>query len=140
MRRVASGPKVLTEEMHPDPPGRVHRGICGAMILVGIALIAAAAMFAGLWGPLRILFVLAGVVMVIAGFLLALGVTKLKVGASRDGGIEASADMPTGYTRTMTVSESLVEGSSPPKQGTMPPKEGIMPPKEGPMPTKDATR
>lgn len=113
------------------------------MVFVGIVLIVAAAVFVGLWGPLRILFVLAGIVIVIAGFLLALGVTKLKVGASRDGGIEASADMPTGYTKTMTVSESLVEGSNPPKQGTMPPKDGIMPPKEGAMPAKsvgDATR
>jgi hypothetical protein len=79
-------------------------------------------------------------VLVIAGFLLALGVTKLKIGASRDGGIEASADMPTGYTKTMTVSEGLVEGAIPSKTGTPPPKEGTMPPKEGIMPPKEAPR
>jgi len=106
------------------------------MVLVGIALIAVAAVFAGLWGPLRILFVLAGVLLVIAGFLLALGVLKLNIKASGDGGIELSADMPTGYTKTMTVSESLVEGSLPSKTGTPPQKEGIMPPKAGPMPAK----
>src|SRR5580700_9727006 len=122
--------------MHPDPPGRLHIGICGAMVLVGIALIAVAAVFAGLWGPLRILFVLAGVVLVIAGFLLALGVLKLNVKASGDGGIELSADMPIGYTKTMTVSESLVEGSIPSKTGTPPQKDGVMPAKDGVMPAK----
>jgi hypothetical protein len=107
------------------------------MVVVGILLVAAAAIFSGLWGPLRIIFVVAGVVLVIAGFLLALGVTKLRIGASGDGGIEASAERPAGYTRTMTVSESLTEGTSPPKEGAMPPKEGIMPPKGGTMPVKD---
>jgi hypothetical protein len=134
---MASGPRVLKEEMHPDPPGRAHRGICGAMILVGVALVVVAALSGGLWGPVRILFGVAGVVLVIAGFLLALGVTKLKIAASGDGGIEASADMPTGYTKTMTVSDSLVEGTDPPKQGSMPPKDGVMPPKGGTMPAKD---
>jgi hypothetical protein len=108
------------------------------MIVVGIALIAVAAAFVGLWGPLRVLFVLAGIVIVIAGFLLMLGVTKLKIGASGDGGIEASADMPTGYTKTMTVSGSLVEGSIPSKRGAPLPKEGAMPPKDGVMPPKTA--
>jgi hypothetical protein len=106
------------------------------MVFVGIVLMAVAAVFAGLWGPLRILFFVAGIVVVIAGFLLALGVLKLKIRASGDGGIEVSADMPTGYTKMMTISESLVEGSSPAKQGMMPPKEGMMPPKDGAMPLK----
>lgn len=110
------------------------------MIVIGVALIVVAAVFSGLWGPLRVLFVLAGIVLVILGFLLALGVTKVKVGASGDGGIEASADMPTGYTRTMTVSDSLVEGSSPAKFGSPPPKDGVMPPKDGVMPPKGTPR
>jgi hypothetical protein len=133
-------PTVETEEMHPDPPDRVHRGICALMIGVGAALIVVAAAFSDLWGALRIIMVLAGVVLVILGFLLALGIKGFKIKASASGGIEASADMPTGYTKTMTVSESLVEGSSPPKQGAMPPKQGIMPPKDGIMPPKKARR
>lgn len=124
--------------MHPNPPTRIHLGICGAMVAVGVVLIAVAAIFGHLWGPVRVLFVLAGAVLSILGFLLALGVTNLKVGASTDGGIQASADMPTGYTRTMTVSDSLVEGSSPAKFGSPPPKDGMMPPKEGTMPPKEA--
>jgi hypothetical protein len=107
------------------------------MIFVGIVLIALSVLLA-LPGALRFLLGAAGVVVVILGFLLALGVKGFKVGASGDGGIEASADMPTGYTRTLTVSDSLVEGSSPAKFGDPPPKEGVMPPKDGTMPQKDA--
>jgi hypothetical protein len=113
------------------------------MVLVGVVLIVVGAAFDHLWGTVRVIVALAGVVLVILGFLLALGIKGIKVKASAAGGIEATADMPSGYTKKMTVSESLVEGSSPPKQGVMPPKTGIMPPKEGTMPTKsvgDATR
>jgi hypothetical protein len=105
------------------------------MVLLGIGLILGAAL-GSIWGPIRVVFALGGVVLLLLGSLQALGVTKLKIGASGKGGIEASAEMPTGYTKTMTVSDSLVEGDSPPKLGTMPPKEGIMPPKEGTMPAK----
>jgi hypothetical protein len=107
------------------------------MVGFGVALVAIAGVFSHLWGPVRVLFGSAGVVLMILGFLLALGVTKLKVGASGDGGIEASAEMPKGYTKTMRVSESLTEGSSPPKDGVMPPKVGVMPPKDGTMPPKE---
>jgi hypothetical protein len=130
-----SGPRVEVEEMHPDPPDRVHRGICGLMIVAGIALIVVAAVF-NLWGAVRIILALAGVALVILGFLLALGVKGFKLKASASGGIEAAADMPTGYTKTMKVSESLVEGSPPTKTGIPPPRDGTMPPKDGTMPPK----
>jgi hypothetical protein len=106
------------------------------MVVVGAGLLVVAAVFGHLWGALRIILALGGVVLVILGFLLALGITGFKIKASPSGGIEASANMPTGYTKTMTISESLVEGTSPPKQGTMPPKAGVMPPKAGVMPPK----
>jgi hypothetical protein len=105
------------------------------MILFGAALIAISVLV-DLPGALRFFLGLAGVVVVLPGFLLALGVTRLRIGASPDGGLEASADIPTGYTRTMKVSPSLTQGSSPPKDGVMPPKDGFMPPKEGAMPSK----
>jgi hypothetical protein len=108
------------------------------MVVTGLALVVVAAVFGHLWGAVRIVFALAGVVLLMIGFLLAVGVTKLKVGASSDGGIEATAEIPKGYTKTMRVSDTLTEGSSPPKTGTMPPKVGIMPPKQGTMPPKDA--
>ena len=136
------GERVTTEEMHPDPPSRGNLGICATMVGLGVALIVVAVFFNETWGPLRVLLVLAGVVLVVLGFLLALGVTGFKINASADG-IEASADMPTGYTRTMKVSESLIEGTAPPKQGVMPSKDGVMPSKEGKMPVKgveDVTR
>jgi hypothetical protein len=122
------GQRVETEEMHPDRPGGVHLGICAAMVLLGIGLILGAAL-GSIWGPIRVVFALGGVVLLLLGSLQALGVTKLKIGASGKGGIEASAEMPTGYTKTMTVSDSLEEGIMPPKEGTMPAKsvEGATP-------------
>jgi hypothetical protein len=105
------------------------------MVFFGAVLVTLAVVI-HLPGALRFLLGAAGIVILILGFLLALGVKGFKVGASADGGVEASADMPTGYTRTLTISESLVEGSIPSKTGTPPPKEGVMPPKEGVMPPK----
>ncbi len=110
------------------------------MIIAGVALVVAGAASGHLWGAVRIILVLAGVVLVILGFLLALGIKGFKIKASTTGGIEASADMPTGYTKTMTVSDSLVEGEPPPKTGSPPMKEGTMPPKQGVMPAKAAQR
>jgi hypothetical protein len=138
-RAVEDSPEqsVLTEEMHPDRPDGLHRGICTAMILFGVALIATAVLF-HLPGALRFFLGAAGVVVAILGFCFALGVTRVGIKASGDGGIEASADMPTGYTRTMTISKSLRGGSSPAKFGHPPPREGVMPPKDGKMPSKRA--
>ena len=109
------------------------------MIAVGVGLIAVGVIFGDVWGPVRLLSLAAGVVLAVLGFLLALGERGVRIRASTDGGIEASADMPAGYTKTLTVSESLTEGASPPKEGMMPPKEGIMPPKGGTMPVKGGT-
>jgi hypothetical protein len=133
---------VETEEVHPDPPGRMHLSICAIAGVTGIALIVLATVLGGLWGPIRLIFVLAGSVLVILAVLQALGVTKLRIGASSDGGIVASAERPIGYTKTITKSDSLVEGSIPAKTGDPFPKKGIMPPKEGTMPAmnvEDAT-
>lgn len=131
-----AGERVVTEEMHPDAPDRVHRGFCVAMIVTGAVLIGVGGLATHLWGPLRILFAVAGIVLLIVGFLLAVNVKGLNVKASRDGGIEATANRSVGYTRRLTISDSLVEGDAPPKVGAPPPKEGIMPPKEGVMPAK----
>jgi TM2 domain-containing membrane protein YozV len=107
------------------------------MILFGVALVAIAVLFR-LPGALRFFLGAAGVGVAILGFCFALGVTRVGIKASGDGGIEASADMPTGYTHTMTISKSLRGGSSPAKFGHPPPREGVMPPKDGKMPSKRA--
>ncbi|HXA54031.1 MAG TPA: hypothetical protein VNV37_04060 [Solirubrobacteraceae bacterium] len=107
------------------------------MIAFGIALIVIAVLI-HLPGALRFFLGAAGVLVAILGFCFALGVTRVGIRASGDGGIEASADMPTGYTRTMTISKSLRGGSSPAKFGHPPPRDGVMPPKEGKMPSKKA--
>lgn len=110
------------------------------MIVIGVGLIAAAVLANGLWGPIRILLVLGGLVLVVPGFLLGVNVKGLNVGASSDGGIRASADRTVGYIRTMRISDSLVEGTPPPKIGTPPPKTGTPPPREGTMPPKQTPR
>jgi len=100
------------------------------MIAVGVALVAVAAIFDHLWGTLRVILAVAGVAILIVGFLLLLGVKGLKIKASASG-IEVSADRDTGYTLTktkaMTVSEKLIEGGMPPKDDKMPPKSGPSP-------------
>lgn len=134
---------VETEEIHPDQPSRLHLGICAIAGIAGLALIVFAAVDGSLWGPIRLICVLAGAVLVILATLQALGVTKLRIGASGDGGITASAERPIGYTKTITKSDSLVEGSIPSKTGDPLPKQGIMPAKQGAMPAKtveDAAR
>jgi hypothetical protein len=102
------------------------------MIVVGVAFSTIAVIFSHLWGPLRIILILAGVVLVVLGFLLlrgAKGITFKALGGG--GGMEASTDMPrTGYTKRITISESLVEGATPPKLGSIPSKAGTVPPKE----------
>jgi len=116
--------------MHLDPPGAVHVGICISMIVVGVVLIAVGAIFGRIWGPLRLILVLAGIAVLIIGFLMLLSVKGLKIKVSASG-IEVSADRDTGYTltktKTMTVSPSLTEGGMPPKRGSMPAKDGPMP-------------
>jgi len=123
--------------MHPDRPDWVQRGICAVMILFGISLIVVAVLGNHLPGALRFLLGAGGIVIGGIGFCLALGV-GVRFKASPDGGFEGSAEVPKGYTRKMTVSESLVEGSIPSKTGVPPPKEGVMPPKDGAMPAKTA--
>jgi len=128
--------RIETEEMHPDPTGGLQLAICMIAGLIGIALIALGAVLGALWGPIRLVFVLAGVVLLVLAILQALGVTKLRIGASGDGGIAASAERTIGYTKTMTVSESLIAGSAPQKIGYPPPRDGVMPSKDGVMPAK----
>lgn len=128
--------RVETEEMHPDPPGHLQLAICAIAGLIGIALIVSGAVLGALWGPIRLVFVLAGVVLLVLAILQALSVTKLRIGASSDGGIAASAERTIGYTKTLTVSESLIAGSVPSKIGHPPPRDGVMPSKDGAMPAK----
>jgi hypothetical protein len=129
--------RVETEEMHPDPPGGLQLAVCAIAGVSGVALIVLGAVLGALWGPIRLVFVLAGVVLLLLAILQALGVTKLRIGASGDGGIAASAERTIGYTKTMTVSESLIAGSAPLKIGNPPARDGVMPSKDGVMPSKD---
>jgi uncharacterized membrane protein (Fun14 family) len=134
--------RIEKEELHPDPPGSLQLAICTIAGTIGIALIVLGAALSALWGPIRLVFVLAGVVLLVLAVLQALGVTKLRIGASGDGGITASAERTIGYTKTMTISESLITGSAPPKIGNPLPRDGVLPPREGVMPAKrvgDAT-
>jgi hypothetical protein len=110
-RRIAAVLTVETEAMHPDPPGRVHLGICAMAFVVGIALTVLAGSLPGLWGPIRIILGLAGAALVILAPLQALNVTTLRVGVSRDGGFTASAERPIGYTKTVTKGDSPIEGA-----------------------------
>lgn len=105
------------------------------MILFGIGLILVAILDSQVPGALRLLLAAGGMVIGGIGFCLALGV-NIRLKASADGGVEGSAEIPRGYTRKMTVSDSLIVGSAPAKTGNAPPKEGVMPPKEGVMPAR----
>jgi hypothetical protein len=114
MSALAQGPegpaqqRVEVEEMSPHPPDQTYRAICAAMVFVGALFSAVAVIFNQLWGPLRIILISAGVALVILGFLLALGARGIRAASGGDG-CEASADMPAGYTKTITVSGSPEE-------------------------------
>ena len=120
--------------MHPDRPDWVHRLICAVMILFGVALIVVAVVDGDVPGALRFVLGAGGIVIGGIGFCLMLNV-GINLKASADG-VEGSAQAPKGWTRKMTISDSLVEGSDPPKTGTPLPRQGVMPPKEGVMPAK----
>ena len=72
------------------------------MVFIGTVFISVAVIFSEVWGPLRIILMLAGATLVVSGFALLVGARAVTFVLGRDG-CEAAVDIPTGVTRKRTV-------------------------------------